>query len=118
VTYAVELTLAARTDIVDALGWSLANFGGSVQNGYEALILATLEAIGADPTLPGSHDRSDLVDGFRTLHLRACRDEVSPAVRRIANPRHFVVYRRAGEVIQVVRLLHEASDMRAEHIPK
>lgn len=117
-TYDVDLTSAARADIVDALAWSLENFGESVQTGYEALIFATLDAIGADPTLPGSLDRSDLAVGFRSLHLRACRDEVSPAVHRIARPRHFMVYRRVGNVIQVARLLHDAMDIQAQRIPK
>lgn len=115
-TYEVDLTPAARGDIVDALSWSLQNFGESVQEGYEALIFATLDAIGTDPKLPGSHDRSDLADGFRSLHLRTCRDEVSPAVRRIGRPRHFVIYRQVGNVIEVARLLHDAMDDQAQRI--
>ncbi|WP_425280711.1 hypothetical protein [Leucobacter insecticola] len=37
-------------------------------------------------------------------------------MRRIAHPRHFVVYRQAGEVIEVVRILHEAMDVSARLI--
>lgn len=115
-TYEIDLTLAARTDIVDALGWSLENFGESVRDGYNALIFATLDAIGKNPIMLGSHERSDLAAGLRAVHLRTCRNEVSPAFRRIASPRHFVIYRQAGDVIQVVRLLHESMDISAQNL--
>lgn len=116
--YDVDLTPAVRADIVDALTWSLENFGESVQAGYEALVFAALGAICTDPKLPGSQDRSDLAVGFRSLHLRACRDEVSPVVQRIARPRHFVIYRVVGDAIGVARLLHDAMDMQAQRISK
>ena len=90
----------------------------SVRDGYQALIEATLASIARDPETSGSHDRHDLGHGIRTVHLRACRNEVSPAVRRIASPRHFVVYRQVGGVVQVVRLLHEATDIAAQRIPE
>lgn len=117
-TYEVDLTPAARADIVDALGWSLENFGESVRDGYKALIFATLDAIGGNPTMLGSRDRFDLAAGLRTVHLRTCRDEVSPAVRRIANPRHFVVYREVGELIEVVRVLYDSMDIAAQRLPE
>lgn len=105
------LAPAARTDIVDALEWSVKNFGDTVRDGYEALIIVTIDLIRVDPTVLGSRERDDLATGMRTLHLRTCRNEVSPAVRRIASPRHFVVYRQVGQAIQVVRLLHESMDV-------
>ncbi|WP_447942927.1 type II toxin-antitoxin system RelE/ParE family toxin [Microbacterium aurum] len=117
-TYRLKLGEEAQADIDDVLEWSLFRFGASVRDGYHALIRATFRGIAGDPELPGSHSRDDLGQGIRTVHLRTSRNEVSAEARRIANPRHFVVYRQAGEVIQVVRLLHEASDIRAEYIPK
>ena len=116
--FQIDLGEDAETDIDDILEWSVFRFGAAVRDGYQALMMATFASIARNPELPGSHDRSDLGDGIRTLHLRACRDEVDPAIRRIANPRHFVVYRQAGEVLQVVRLLHEAMDVSAQDIPK
>ena len=112
-TYRLSLAPAARADIVDALDWSVKNFGDVVRDGYEALIVAAIDLIRDNPIAPGSRERGDLASGLRTLHLRACRNEVSPAVHRIASPRHFLVYRRTGDIIQVVRLLHEAMDISA-----
>lgn len=116
--YTVTLTRAARSDIAEALEWSEERFGEEVRQGYEALIVAALHAVTSNPTLPGSRDRPDLASGIRTLHLRTCRNEVSPAARRIASPRHFLIYRQVGQVIQVVRLLHESMDISAQRIPK
>lgn len=111
-TYQLELGEDAQADIDDVLEWSVFRFGESIRDGYQALIEATLASIAHDPEIAGSHDRRDLGRGIRTLHLRTCRNDVSPAVRRIASPRHFVIYRQVGKVIQVVRLLHEAMDIR------
>lgn len=80
---------------------------------YEALIVAAIDLIREDPTVLGSRKRGDLAAGLRTLHLRACRNEVSPAVSRIASPRHVVIYRQVGDIVQAVRLLHEAVDITA-----
>lgn len=112
-TNQISLAPAARADIIDILDWSAQNFGAKVREGYEALIVAAFDLIREDPSVLGSRERADLAEGLRTLHLRACRNEVSPAVRRIASPRHFVVYRHVGEVVQVVRLLHESMDVTA-----
>ncbi|SJM68982.1 type II toxin-antitoxin system RelE/ParE family toxin [Gulosibacter sp. 10] len=115
-TYLIVLGGDAEDDIVGILEWSVNHFGSSVRDGYLALIEAVLARIADDPELPGSRDRDDLGLGLRTVHLRTGRDEVSPAVRRIANPRHFVVYRQVDEVIEVVRLLHDAMHIPARRI--
>lgn len=117
-TFQLDLGEDAEADLDDILEWSVFRFGESVRDGYQALIGATLASIARDPELAGSHDRHDLGRGIRTVHLRTCRHEVTPAVRRIASPRHFVVYRHVGEVVQVVRLLHEAMDLPAQRIPE
>ena len=117
-TFEFVVAPAARIDIIDALTWSLEQFGPLVQDGYDALILATLDAIRLEPTRLGSHDRSDLGIGLRTLHLRACRDAVSPAVRRIASPRHFVLYRQDGNTIHVFRVLHDSMHIHIQEFPR
>lgn len=117
-TFQLDLGEDSEADIDYILEWSVFRFGAAVRDGYQALMRAMFASIARDPKLPGSHDPSDLGHRLRTLHLRVCRDEVSPAVRRIANPRHFVAYRQAGEVIQVVRLLHDAMDISTRHIPE
>ncbi|MDJ1371413.1 type II toxin-antitoxin system RelE/ParE family toxin [Gulosibacter molinativorax] len=82
-----------------------------MRGGYEALIVSAIESIRDNPRVLGSRERDDLASGLRTFHLRGSRNKVSPAARRIASPRHFVVYRQTDDIVQVVRLLHEAMDI-------
>lgn len=114
-----ELYLApeAEADIDDILEWSVTQFGKTIRDGYESLIDAAIRSVVVDPYRPGSHDRSELGRGVRSIHLRSSRDAVSQDARKIAQPRHFVIYRPAGDVVQIVRLLHEAMDLPAQHIP-
>lgn len=115
--FELDLAPEAEADIDDILEWSVTQFGAAVRDGYEALIVAAISSILDDPCRTGSHDRTDLGRGIRTLHLASSRDDVSQDVRRIASPRHFVVYRQVEGVIQVVRLLHEAMNLPERRIP-
>lgn len=116
-TFELYLAPEVEADIDDILEWSVTQFGAAVRDGYEALIDVAILSILDDPNHAGSHDRTDLGRGIRTLHLASSRDDVSQDVRRIASPRHFVVYRQVGSVIQVVRVLHEAMNLPEQHIP-
>ncbi len=44
------------------------------------------------------------------------RDEVSQNVRKVVTPRHLVIYRQVGNVVQIVRLLHEAMNLPEQRI--
>lgn len=116
--YELDLADEALADVDAILEWSEFRFGGDGRDGYEALISAAFNGIIEDPKLPGSHERNDIRVGLRCLHLRSCRDDVGGGVRRIANPRHLVIYRCEGTVVQVVRLLHDAMDISSQIIPK
>ena len=117
-TFRLKVGPEAEEDIEHILEWSVFRFGADVRDGYQALIRATLTSIARDPGLPGSHEREDLGRSVQIVHLRTCRDEVKPGARRIAKPRHLVIYRCEGTVVQVVRLLHDAMDISSQIIPK
>ena len=106
-TFELYLAPEAEADIDDILEWSVTQFGAAIRDGYEALIGAAIRSIVDKPNRAGSHDRADLGSGVRILHLMSSRDDVSQNVRKIVKPRHFVVYRQVGNVVQVVRLLHD-----------
>jgi plasmid stabilization system protein ParE len=56
---------------------------------------------------PGSVARGEILPNLRTLHI----------ARRGRRGRHFILYRPAqGQVIEVLRILHDAMEM-ARHIP-
>ncbi|MEO6505547.1 MAG: type II toxin-antitoxin system RelE/ParE family toxin [Terrimesophilobacter sp.] len=115
-TFELYLAPEAEADIDDILEWSVTQFGAAIRDGYEALIGAAIRSIVDKPNRAGSHDRADLGSGVRILHLMSSRDDVSQNVRKIVKPRHFVVYRQVGNVVQVVRLLHEAMNLPEQRI--
>ncbi len=110
-TLGLLLAPDAETDIDEILEWSVEKFGADVRDGYEELIGTTIERLLIDPEHPITRERPELGRGIRVVHLRSCRDRVRTGVRRIRDPRHFVVYRRADDVVQVVRVLHDAMDL-------
>jgi len=116
VTFELYLAPEAEADIDDILEWSVTQFGAAIRDGYEELIDVAIRSIVDDPDRAGSHDRIDLGGGVRSLHLMSSRDDVSPNVRKIVKPRHFVIYGQVGNVVQVVRLLHEAMNLPEQRI--
>ena len=116
-TSLLVLSPLARADIIDVLEWSIDHFGGTVRDGYEALIDAALRDIATDPRLAGSHERPELGQYIRSVHLATSREHVSEDVRRIPDPRHFVFYRHLSDVVQVSRVLHEARDFVEHRFP-
>lgn len=107
----------AEADIDDILEWTVERFGEPVRDGYEELINTAINELLADPERIGTEPRPDLGPGIRVVHLRSSRDHIPHGVRRILKPRHFVVYRQVGDVLQVVRVLHEAMDLSRHRIP-
>lgn len=116
VSYRLRLGDDAEADIDYVLEWASSRFGSPLRDCYEALIGATLTRIACDPHLMGSQDRDDLGTGLRTVHLSVCRNDVSPGVRLIASPWHFVVYRHLGDCVDIIRLLHQAMEITPQHI--
>lgn len=98
---------AARADMVDILRLSQTQF-----ERYQALILTALQALAATPYRIGSHDRKELAPGLRSYHLVYSRQQAKQPHGTVNNPRHIVFYRVANDdVIEVVRLLHDAMEV-------
>lgn len=116
-TYRLQLGPEAVADIDGIIEWSAIHHGLALTESYVALIGASLRSIAKDPYLLGSHRREDLGPRIRTVHLGVSRHSVDTSLRRIAQPRHIVVYRQTNGLVQVVRLLHQASDIGSQRIP-
>ncbi len=66
-----------------------------------------LKDIGEDPERPGSKEKPEImIEGIRAYHLSFSRKRASPP--DVKEPRHFLLYRRRGKVIEVGRILHDA----------
>jgi len=109
-SWAVRLTAAAEADLEDILHWTVGQFGEAQARVYAETLSAALEALTAGPTAPGIKARDDIARGLFTLHV----------ARLGRKGRHFVVFRigrdREREVIEVLRLLHDAMDL-PRHVP-
>ena len=57
---------AAQTDLIDILAWTHEHFGDAARKRYEALIVAALRDVSAQPNRPGSIERPELGDGVRS----------------------------------------------------
>jgi toxin ParE1/3/4 len=84
---------------------------------YDALLTEALADIGDDPERPGSQQRPELAKGVLAYHLSFSRDRARSALGVVHRPRHFLIYRRQGHVIEVLRVLHDARDLR-RHLPE
>lgn len=109
----VVLTGPARRDIRDVLRWSEENFGRDAARRYENLLIQALRDIEADPSRPGVRQRSELPADIFLYHLVSSRDHVLP---RVAEPRHFLVYRQTSGLIEILRVLHDRQDL-TRHLP-
>ena len=105
--WAVRLAEKAEQDLLDALVWTTDQFGALQADDYLETLTLALEALTDGPNIVGSKVRDDIELGIRTLHV----------ARLGRKGRHLVVFRFAdGQVIDVIRLLHDSMDL-AKHLP-
>lgn len=105
-----RLTAAAEVDFEDILLWTIDQFGDVQAHVYAETIVAALNALATGPTASGARKRDDILKGIITLHV----------ARTGRKGRHVVMFRVGresdGDVIDVLRLLHDAMDL-PRHLP-
>ncbi|MGE7957486.1 type II toxin-antitoxin system RelE/ParE family toxin [Pseudomonas sp. NPDC089530] len=112
-----RISNAAHTDVVDILRFFQAQFGDQARQRYQALILTALQDIAGTPYRMGCHDRAELAPGLRSYHLIYSRQQAKQPHGTVKSLRHIVFYRVTNdEVIEVVRLLHDALEVQM-HLP-
>lgn len=108
--WTVRLTAAAEADFRDILRWTSAQFGEAQASAYAETLSAALGDLAAGPTVAGARERSDIAKGLSVLHV----------ARKGRKGRHFVMFRigqdQGREVVEVLRLLHDAMDLQ-RHLP-
>lgn len=106
---AYRLSRTAEEDIVSILTWSQENFGDQARLRYQELIITALrDAAGRHPESRPA-PRPELGGGVLSWHLARSRTH-SPGgmVRR---PRHVVLCRWDGDVLEIGRILHDSMDL-------
>jgi toxin ParE1/3/4 len=105
---------AIRRDIQDIAIWSEEQFGLAAADRYAALIRQAFRDVQVEPQRSGAKARPDLAPNAYVYHLKFSRDRVTGDT--VKAPRHFVLYRFAGEAVEFARLLHDSRDL-AQHLP-
>lgn len=101
-----RLSHPARADIANILATSGIRWGSEGRRRYAALLTAAMRQASTAPKGPATRDRTNLLAGVRSLHLRNVRVDTPEASPR--QPVHVLYFRpiRSG-VIEIVRVLHE-----------
>lgn len=103
----IRLGAEAEKDFARILTYTKATFGHQQAETYKATLLEALAALGEGPNTLGSVARDEILPNLRTLHV----------ARRGRHGRHFIMYRAGqGNVIDVIRILHDAIDL-PRHVP-
>ena len=101
-----RLSEPARADVANILRASQTRRGAEARIRYRGLLTAAMRRIAADPLGLSTLDRSELVAGLRSLHVRHARDESREAP--VAEPVHVMFFRAAEPgVVEIVRVLHD-----------
>jgi toxin ParE1/3/4 len=102
----LRISHPAEADLENIFALSFERWGADGLARYSALIEAAFRAVAANPTGPTTRDRSSLVPGLRSLHLRNAR-----TARAVHQPAHLIYYRAVDDgSIEIVRVLHERVD--------
>ena len=101
-----RLSRPAQMDVARISVASAERWGVEARHRYTATLAAAMCQVAADPQGRTTRDRSELMHGIRSFHLRHARvDDPGSRVRR---PVHVLYYRVIWpELIEIVRVLHE-----------
>jgi toxin ParE1/3/4 len=104
-SWRVRLTAQAEADVAEILEWTAGQFGDAQAHRYAETLTSAIEALSEGPDAAGAKLRNEIARGLMTLHV----------ARRGHRGRHFVLFRvsreSGQEVIDVLRVLHDAMDL-------
>jgi toxin ParE1/3/4 len=98
----VQLGSQSEKDIVGILRQTARNFGLAQAAAYKITLLAAIDELHEGPLVAGSIAHDEIRSGLRFLHI----------ARKWRAGRHIIVYRPVdGQIIRILRILHDASDI-------
>jgi len=101
-----RLSRLAENDVSDILVMSEDRWGTMARRRYAALISSAMRRVAADPSGPATQNRTELLAGLRSFHIRFARTNDPDA--SVRNPVHVLYYRAvAPDLVEIVRVLHE-----------
>jgi toxin ParE1/3/4 len=106
ISASLRLSRLAEADLAEILTVSAERWGTEARRRYAALFAAALRLVAADRQGPLTRERSDLLPGVRSFHIRDARSR--GPMPRIKRPVHILYYRLiAPDIVEIVRVLHE-----------
>ena len=102
--WTVTLTAAAEADFQDIIAWTQEQLGDRQARLYAEILSSAIVALVEGPATIGSRERREVGEGLFTLHV----------ARNGRKGRHFVLFRvrRGKRQVEILRLLHDAMDLR------
>ena len=104
-----RLSGLAQIDVAHILATSTEQWGTDARRRYAFTLASAMQKVAADPLGPTTRDRTDLLPGVRSFHIRHARS-TQPG-ERVMRPVHVLYYRVIGpELVEIVRVLHDHMD--------
>lgn len=102
--WTVRLTATAEADLQSIIAWTSEQFGDRQAGVYADTLSCAITALMAGPITIGAKERREIGRGLFTLHV----------ARSGRKGQHFVLFRvrPAAHQIDVLRVLHDAMDLR------
>jgi toxin ParE1/3/4 len=102
----LRLSRPAQADLATILATSAERWGIDGRQRYAAVLAAAMRKVAADPEGPATRNRTELLRGIRSLHIRHAR--ANDPDETVKQPVHVLYYRAvAPDMIEIVRVLHE-----------
>ena len=92
------LSPQADTDLASIYEYTITTWGVDQFHAYRQQIEAAIQAIVANPSLPRSKERNDLLNGVRFFRVE----------------HHYIAYRIRTDVVEIGRILHESMDFESQ----
>lgn len=100
------LARPAEADLANILAISAERWGAESRRRYAAILAAAMRMIAANPEGPLTQNRTALLPGLRSFHIRHVRGAAPQAT--VSRPVHVLYYRTIQPgLIEIVRVLHE-----------
>lgn len=111
-----RLSGPAQADLRRIVAASFERWGLEASRRYSAILTAAMSQIASDPSGRLTRDRSDILPGVRSFHIRHAHARNLAA--RVKNPAHILYYRAVGPgLIEIVRVLHDRMEPRLHLTP-
>jgi len=88
----IRFSASAREDFVAILRYTLATWGEAQMLGYREKLESALDRVAENPEL--GRQRTELAQGYRSIAVGS----------------HMIIYRIAGQTLDIVRILHSRMD--------